>query len=100
VRVDRNGSGAVLSWGAALGATTFDVLRGAVSGLPVGPGGGDETCLTDDLGGTTANDAGNPGDGDAFWYLVRGENACGKGGYGFEAIHGVPTSARVSTTCP
>jgi len=68
--------------------------------LPVGPGGGDETCFPD-LAGTSSPDGTVPAPGDAFWYLVRGKNACaGAGTYGFEAQHSVPTVERVSTSCP
>ena len=41
-----------------------------------------------------------PPRGDGFWYLVRGENVLGDGPYGFEGLHGVPTTPRLSATCP
>jgi hypothetical protein len=100
VRVARIGSDALMTWGTAPRATTSDVLRGHLSGLPVGPGGADEQCLADNIAGNTLTDSELPAAGDSFWYLVRGANVCGKGPYGFESTHGVPAAPRVSVTCP
>jgi hypothetical protein len=102
LRVNRSGGTAVISWNLATGATSSAVLRGLVSALPVGPGGGDESCLNGNVPGNTLQwpDAPNPASGASFWYLVRGDNACGKGPYGFRAQNGTPTVARISTTCP
>jgi sulfatase-modifying factor enzyme 1 len=100
VRVSRRGSDAVLTWNVADGATTSAVLRGHVSGLPVGRAGADERCLVSNSPSDTLTDAELPTGGDAFWYLVRGENLAGSGNYGFEELHGVPTAPRVSATCP
>ena len=82
-----------LRWNLAPGATGSDVLRGLTRALPVGPGGDDETCLGSDLADTAILDRADPATGDAFWYLVRGVNACGHGPYGSEGQGGV------STTC-
>ena len=41
-----------------------------------------------------------PAAGQAFWYLVRGRNACGTGTYGYGATNGIPTTERVTQTCP
>jgi hypothetical protein len=71
-----------------------------VSGLPVGTSGADERCLVTHSGADTFTDPELPAVGDAFWYLVRGENVLGNGPYGFEGVHGVPASPRNSTTCP
>jgi len=87
-----------ISWHLAPGSAWSDVLRGLVSGLPVGPGGADEVCL-ENLAGTSTTDATDPDPGEAFWYLIQGENACGKGPYGVQVQDGVP-SPRVSATCP
>ena len=102
VRVTRSGVTATVSWNLAAGATSSAVLRGLESALPVGPGGGDESCLASGIPSTTLTwaDAISPAPGASFWYLVRGDNACGKGPYGFEATNGVPTIPRASTTCP
>jgi len=98
--VSRNGSEAVLTWNIAAGATASAVLRGHVSGLPVGRPGADERCLAASVGSDTLTDPELPASGDAFWYLVRGENAAGNGPYGFEGLHGVPAAPRLSATCP
>jgi len=102
VRLARSGSDAVISWQLAAGATSSAVLRGLVGALPVGPGGGDETCLAGSLPSTTLSwpDSLNPASGSCFWYLIRGDNACGHGSYGLQGVHGVPGAPRVSTTCP
>jgi hypothetical protein len=100
VRVSRSGSDAVLRWNVAAGATASAVLRGHVSGLPVGRAGADERCLISNSGADTLTDRDIPASGDAFWYLVRGENAVGSGPYGFEGLHGVPAAPRLSATCP
>ena len=92
----------MISWNFAACARSSDVLRGLVSGLPVGPGGGDETCLANGLPPTTLtlSDAANPGTGAACWYLVRGDSPGGHGPYGFQSVNGVPGAEEVSTTCP
>ena len=100
VRVARTSGAAVITWNLSAGATSSDLLRGLVSALPVGPGGGDETCLANGTMATTWPDGDIPPTGAAYWYLVRGENACGSGGYGWQALNGVPTVPRLSGTCP
>ena len=100
VRVSRIGSDAVLRWNVADGAVTSAVLRGHVSGLPVGRPGADERCLVSNSPSDTLTDRELPVRGDAFWYLVRGENVGGSGPYGFEELHGVPVAPRLSATCP
>jgi hypothetical protein len=84
-----------LSWASALTATNYDAVRGALAALPVGPGGGDEVCF-DNLPGTSMVDGAVPVTGAGFWYIVRGESACGNGSYG-QASGGSP---RITTTCP
>jgi len=86
---------ATFTWSGALSANQYDVLRGSTAALPVGPGGGDEVCFADRVG-TTIVDATIPLVGNAFWYVVRGENACGPGTYGTRST-GTP---RTTTTCP
>jgi hypothetical protein len=83
------------SWSAAAFATQYDVVRGDVAAFPVGPGGADEFCF-DNLVGTTLNDATVPAPGTGFWYLSRGENACGVGSFGTDSSG----SQRNTTTCP
>jgi hypothetical protein len=100
VRVSRSGRDAVLTWNVAADATASQVLRGRLSGLPVGPGGADEQCLVENSELSTLTDSEIPVSGDGFWYLVRGDNAFGAGPYGFEGSHGVPAAPRLSATCP
>jgi hypothetical protein len=99
VRVSQLGGVTTITWNQAPGSTWSDVLRGLVGGLPVGPGGGDETCLVTGTASTSATDPVTPNPGDAFWYLVQGGNACGNGPYGSALLGGVPTP-RASATCP
>jgi hypothetical protein len=86
---------ATYGWFAVAFATWYDVVRGSLSALPIGPGGGDEVCF-DNLGGPTVNDATVPAPGTGFFYLSRGENSCGNGTWGTQS-NGTP---RVTTTCP
>lgn len=99
VRVDRAGGSTLLSWHMAAGSTRSDVVRGLLSALPVGPGGGDEACF-DDISGNSLTDGTNPAAGAGFWYLVRGESACDQGPLGFATRGATPTDPRVTTTCP
>jgi hypothetical protein len=89
-----------VTWSLAVSCPSYSVLRGLVSQLPVGPGGGDEQCLEVAVSGTSTLDAEDPDPDVSFWYLVRGMNACGAGPYGFEAVGGAPSSPRQSATCP
>jgi hypothetical protein len=102
VRVNRSGStAAVLSWNLAPNATTYDLLRGAISSLPVGPGGGDETCPGNNLVAPTFTDSAVPAVNSGFWYLIRGGNPCtGNGPYGFTGNRGTKGTARATTSCP
>jgi hypothetical protein len=88
-----------ITWTADTNATQYDVVRGSTFAFPVGPGGGDETCF-DDLAGPVLIDATVPAPGTGFWYLSRGENACGSGTFGTQGVHGAPGPPRVTTTCP
>jgi len=89
------GDDLTLSWGAEARASQYDVVRGALSALPVGPGDADEVCFPNEPG-TSLQDPTLPGAPGGFWYLVRGENACTAGTWG-TASSGSP---RVTTTCP
>ena len=100
VQVSLDSGVATVSWTPVVGSTWSSLLRGLVSALPVGPGGGDEVCLESDIAGTSATDPENPPDGEAYWYLVQGANSCGSGTYGYQEQGGVSTTARVSATCP
>jgi hypothetical protein len=87
------------SWAAATYATQYDAVRGSLGAFPVGPGGADETCF-DNLPGPSLSDTTVPGAGAGFWYLSRGENACGNGTFGTQGNHGAPGAPRTTTTCP
>jgi hypothetical protein len=92
---------ATVVWNASADAgASYDVVRGLLAALPVGPGGGDELCAANDLTTTTFTDTAPVAQGDGFWYLVRAANACSGGTYGNDAPHGGPPSARVTNTCP
>ena len=82
-------------WSAVAFATRYDVVRGSLAALPVGPGGVDEACF-DDLPGPSLVDATIPAADTGFWYLSRGENACGTGSLGQQSSG----ASRITTTCP
>ena len=84
-----------LVWDTIPNSPSYDVLRGDLAALPVGPGGGDESCFNDLLT-AVLNDPTPPSPGSGFWYVVRGSNTCGVGGYGTQ--HNL--TPRTSTTCP
>ena len=84
------------SWTSDPLATQYDVLRGDLSALPVGPGNGDEVCFGN-VAGTSYVDSSTPAAGSGSFYLVRGENSCAAPGtYGNDSS----STPRVSTTCP
>jgi hypothetical protein len=86
---------ATFTWSAAAYATQYDVVRGSVAAFPVGPGGGDETCFAN-LTEPTLVDTTIPLEGAGFWYLSRGENACGVGTFGAQS----DGTSRVTSSCP
>ncbi len=89
--------GETLGWSSVVdggGTPTWEVLRGDAFLLPVG--GGVETCAATGLATTAYTDPAVPPAGSAFFYLIRGVNACGGGSYG-QASDGSP---RVSGACP
>jgi hypothetical protein len=89
-----------ITWNSALAAgpgTVHDVLRGVVSGLPVG---GAESCFAPGIAAATVSDPATPPVSSSYWYLVRGRNACGIGTYGFRRTGGGPGAERTSNACP
>lgn len=86
-----------ISWVAAPGATSYDVVLGSITSLPVGPGGGDELCVADNVAANSVSDDTVPPAGNGLWYVVRGNNSCGSGSYGYPSPGFTP---RVTTTCP
>ena len=61
--------------------TTYDVVRGPLSGLPALPDSG-ESCRNDGLFVTYFSDTAQPALGTGFYFLVRAGNLCGDGTYG------------------
>ena len=92
-----------VTWNTASGAgpgTVHDAVRGLEEQLPVGAGAAQVCLVPGGIAAATTTDGNNPPAGKAFWYLVRGRNSCGTGTYGSQAVHGVPTTQRITTTCP
>jgi hypothetical protein len=80
-------------------ATLYDLIRGPLGDLRGSPAGDEfdtSTCSSDDTPGLSFNDPASPPPGGGFYYLVRGENACGTGLYG--RLSAGPE--RVSLACP
>jgi hypothetical protein len=75
--------------------TVYDVLRGSVSELPVGSGT-EESCVASGTTDPIYDELEVPSSGAAFYFLVRGSNSCGDGGFG-EATSGAP---RTGAICP
>jgi YVTN family beta-propeller protein len=63
-------------------STLFDLASGLLSVLRLDGGVEGAACLAGDVAGTTYDDLRVPPSGDGFYYLIRGANACGVGGYG------------------
>lgn len=87
-----------LAWSAPAGSgsgTTYDVLRGDVSQLPVGSGAA-ETCVASRISATQSLAPGSPLPSTAWWYLTRGQNSCGGGTYGQDS----QGATRLSSACP
>ncbi len=82
-------------WDATPNAQQYDVVRGALSALPVGPGGADEACF-DNLASTSLSDLALPAPNTGFWYISRAEYACGPGSFGQRS----DGTERVTATCP
>jgi alpha-tubulin suppressor-like RCC1 family protein len=89
----------LLSWTAETGragpGTTYDLVRGPLSGFPVEPASG-ESCPDDGLFVTYFTDGIQPAPGTGSYILVRAGNNCGVGSYGF-ATSG---SERTTAVCP
>jgi hypothetical protein len=86
------------SWSAAAtyANTSYNVLRGDLDKLPVGPGA-DETCAVPTTTLTSGSDSATPVLGKGYWYLVRETvTGCGAGTYGFRT----GGTERISTACP
>lgn len=92
---------AAIRWVPIAHADYYQVVRGQLSGLPVGPGGLDEDCIRPAQYGQEGDDLDIPPVGTGVWYLVRGVNACaGPGPWGFQGDHGAPGAPRITSSCP
>jgi PA domain len=85
-----------MSWSSAASGsgsdTVYDVVRGSIAELPVSSGGS-TTCLGQ-TASTSFTVSASPASGSGFWYLVRGTNVCGNGGYGTRS-NGTPNAPTV-----
>jgi hypothetical protein len=71
-----------LSWAAASGAASYDVIRGTLSVLhAAGFATATDVCLGSHVGDTFMTDTHVPAEGDADWFLIRAYNPCGTGAY-------------------
>lgn len=87
-----------LAWGGVPMATSYDVLRGSVSGLPGSDFG---ACLAGDTAATTLDDDTSPAPGEAFTYLVRAKApACGSVGTWGAGSDGLPRVNANPAGCP
>jgi hypothetical protein len=80
-------------------ATVYDLASGALSdaqGRPPAERFDDAVCLLDDTATLAHVDAEVPTVGDGFYYLVRGENACGTGTFGLDSS----VQDRLVSACP
>jgi len=65
------------------------VLRAARSSFATPVNYGAATCVAADQFPSTKSDATTPAVGEAFYYQVRSQNACGSGTLGFNTSTGV-----------
>ena len=90
--------GATLTWSSAAASAgagiLYDLVRGNLGQFPVGSGGS-EMCLVTGNASNSATDAEVPAVGSGYWYLVRGRNGCGAGGYGLTS----GSNPRSTATC-
>jgi hypothetical protein len=96
VRLAGQGS-TTLSWTDLGGGALYDVASSTLADLRSGGIAG-ATCLANDVSGTGYVDTQpSPGSGQAYYYIVRGQSACGTGGYGTDS-EGVPRAP--AAACP
>jgi len=99
VRDVRYDTQTLLAWTTETGrsgpGTTYDIVRGPLTGLPVEPGSG-ESCPSNGLFVTSFTDGFRPAPGMGSYILVRAANNCGDGSYGF-ATSGIE---RTTAVCP
>jgi subtilisin family serine protease len=76
--------------------TTYDVVRGLISQVRATAGFADAICVANDQPNDSYADIDLPPLDDAFYYLARGQNACGTGSWG----RGLADAPRTVTSCP
>ena len=82
--VTASGVAATIAWTPVAGASSYDLVRGALGALHDSRGNfsaATGTCLAANIAGTSAPDATVPAPGDGFWYLSRGSSCGGDGTY-------------------
>jgi hypothetical protein len=73
-----------ISWTGQAPDFRYDVASGLVSALGADGGVAAATCLANDVvSSPTVDGRSDPPAGDAYYYVVRSQNACGTGSYGF-----------------
>jgi len=85
------GDKTMLYWSPEASAEAYDVARGLVSGLA---GGQSAACLVTGLAELQHDDLELPPSGLAFYYVIRGSNACGAGGWGSGSV------GQIRSACP
>jgi hypothetical protein len=87
--------GTTLSWTDLGGGAVYDIAYSSISSLR-STGTTTATCLSNDVAGPSYVDVqANPSAGTGYYYLVRAQNGCGAGTYGFDSmgVEHVPTAA-------
>jgi hypothetical protein len=90
-------SGTTLSWTNLGGGIVYDVATSTLSDLRAN-GTATAACLANNVvGASTVDGRPNPGPGDGYYYIVRGQSACASGTYGLDSAS-VPRSP--ASACP
>jgi hypothetical protein len=92
----------LLTWddvaGSAGPGTTYNLLTGSLSSLPLGGGVVPETCLASGFSGNVFQSGGNPAPGEVQWYLLQAINSCGDSPLG-PSTSG-PRNSSICIDCP
>jgi hypothetical protein len=84
--VSKGVSATALTWAGQGAGFRYDVAGGLVSVLLLDQSATSAQCLQDDAGTGSWDDSGpDPASGDAHYYMVRAQNACGSGSYGADS---------------
>ena len=78
-------AGTTVTWTAQSESVAYDVAGGLVSSLAPDAGVSNAGCVGADLSASPFTDGrADPPEGDAYYYIVRGQNACAQNGtYGY-----------------